>query len=60
MAMANGAKTFGEAYPGHFVLGVGVSHAPSVSAAVETGQMALAGRLPTSSTYTRSPDCTIV
>ncbi|HYI23637.1 MAG TPA: TIGR03620 family F420-dependent LLM class oxidoreductase [Candidatus Limnocylindrales bacterium] len=30
MAMANGAKTLGEAYPGRFVLGIGVSHAPSV------------------------------
>ncbi|MGZ8514454.1 MAG: TIGR03620 family F420-dependent LLM class oxidoreductase [Candidatus Limnocylindrales bacterium] len=31
MAMANGAKALGEAYPGRFVLGIGVSHAPSVS-----------------------------
>lgn len=31
MAMANGARTLGEAYPGRFVLGIGVSHAPSVS-----------------------------
>jgi probable F420-dependent oxidoreductase len=31
MAMANGAKTLGEAYPGRFVLGIGVSHAPSVA-----------------------------
>jgi len=31
MAMANAAKTLGEAYPGRFVLGVGVSHAPSVT-----------------------------
>ncbi len=30
MAMANGARTLGEAYPGRFVLGIGVSHAPSV------------------------------
>jgi probable F420-dependent oxidoreductase len=30
MAMANGAKGLGEAYPGRFVLGIGVSHAPSV------------------------------
>jgi probable F420-dependent oxidoreductase len=30
MAMANGAKALGEAYPGRFVLGIGVSHAPSV------------------------------
>jgi probable F420-dependent oxidoreductase len=30
MAMASGAKTLGEAYPGRFVLGIGVSHAPSV------------------------------
>jgi probable F420-dependent oxidoreductase len=30
MAMANGAKTLGEAYPGRLVLGIGVSHAPSV------------------------------
>jgi probable F420-dependent oxidoreductase len=32
MAMANGARALGEAYPGRFVLGVGVSHAPSVAA----------------------------
>jgi probable F420-dependent oxidoreductase len=31
MAMANGARTLGEAYPGRFVLGIGVSHAPSVA-----------------------------
>jgi probable F420-dependent oxidoreductase len=31
MAMANGAKSLGEAYPGRFVLGIGVSHAPSVA-----------------------------
>lgn len=31
MAMANGAKALGEAYPSRFVLGVGVSHAPSVA-----------------------------
>ena len=30
MAMANAARAIGEAYPGRFVLGVGVSHAPSV------------------------------
>lgn len=30
MAMASGAKALGEAYPGRFVLGIGVSHAPSV------------------------------
>ena len=30
MAMATGAKALGEAYPGRFVLGIGVSHAPSV------------------------------
>jgi len=30
MAMAAGAKALGEAYPGRFVLGIGVSHAPSV------------------------------
>src|SRR5579859_2613589 len=30
MAMANGARALGEAYPGRFVLGIGVSHAPSV------------------------------
>ncbi|HUG47758.1 MAG TPA: TIGR03620 family F420-dependent LLM class oxidoreductase [Candidatus Limnocylindria bacterium] len=30
MAMANGARALGEAYPGRFVLGMGVSHAPSV------------------------------
>ena len=32
MAMANGARTLGEAYPGRFVLGIGVSHAPAVTA----------------------------
>ena len=31
MAMATGAKALAEAYPGRFVLGIGVSHAPSVS-----------------------------
>ena len=30
MAMDSGAKTQGEQYPGRFVLGIGVSHAPSV------------------------------
>jgi probable F420-dependent oxidoreductase len=30
MAMASGAKTLGEEFPGRFVLGIGVSHAPSV------------------------------
>jgi probable F420-dependent oxidoreductase len=30
MSMANGARALGEAYPGRFVLGIGVSHAPSV------------------------------
>jgi probable F420-dependent oxidoreductase len=32
MAMANGARTLAEAFPGRFILGVGVSHAPSVAA----------------------------
>ena len=32
MAMANGARALAEAYPGRFLLGVGVSHAPSVAA----------------------------
>jgi len=31
LAMANGARALGEAYPGRFVLGRGVSHAPSVA-----------------------------
>jgi len=31
MAMANGARSLGEAHPGRFLLGVGVSHAPSVA-----------------------------
>jgi probable F420-dependent oxidoreductase len=31
MAMANGARTLAEAFPGRFVLGIGVSHAPSVA-----------------------------
>ena len=30
MAMANAARALGEAYPGRFVLGIGVSHKPSV------------------------------
>jgi probable F420-dependent oxidoreductase len=30
MAMAGGAKALAEAYPGRFVLGIGVSHGPSV------------------------------
>src|SRR5690242_1227725 len=30
MAMANGARSLAEAYAGRFVLGIGVSHAPSV------------------------------
>ena len=30
MAMVNGAKALADAYPGRFVLGIGVSHAPSV------------------------------
>jgi probable F420-dependent oxidoreductase len=32
MAMANGARTLAEAYPGRFLMGIGVSHAPSVAA----------------------------
>jgi probable F420-dependent oxidoreductase len=31
MAMANGARALGEAFPDRFVLGIGVSHAPSVA-----------------------------
>jgi probable F420-dependent oxidoreductase len=31
-AMANGGRTLAEAFPGRFILGVGVSHAPSVRA----------------------------
>ena len=31
MAMANGARSLADAYPGRFVLGIGVSHAPSVA-----------------------------
>jgi probable F420-dependent oxidoreductase len=31
MAMANGARALGEAHPGRFLLGIGVSHAPSVA-----------------------------
>ena len=31
MAMMNGARTLAEAYPGRFVLGIGVSHAPAVT-----------------------------
>jgi len=30
-AMANGGRTLAEAWPGRFILGVGVSHAPSVA-----------------------------
>jgi probable F420-dependent oxidoreductase len=32
MAMANGARALADAWPGRFVLGIGVSHAPSVGA----------------------------
>ena len=32
VAMANGAKTLIDAYPGRFLLGLGVSHAPAVAA----------------------------
>ena len=32
MAMVNGARALADAYPGRFVLGIGVSHAPSVAA----------------------------
>ena len=32
VAMANGARALGEAFPGRFVLGLGVSHAPAVGA----------------------------
>jgi probable F420-dependent oxidoreductase len=32
MATANGARTLSEQYPGRFVLGLGVSHAPAVAA----------------------------
>jgi probable F420-dependent oxidoreductase len=32
LAAANGARALAEAYPGRFVLGLGVSHAPSVAA----------------------------
>lgn len=31
MAAANGARTLADAYPGRFLLGIGVSHAPSVA-----------------------------
>ena len=31
MAMANGARTLAEAYPGRFILGLGVSHAATVA-----------------------------
>jgi probable F420-dependent oxidoreductase len=31
MAMANGARALGEAFPGRFVLGIGVGHAPSIA-----------------------------
>jgi probable F420-dependent oxidoreductase len=31
MAMINGARTLAEAYPGRFLLGIGVSHAPAVA-----------------------------
>jgi probable F420-dependent oxidoreductase len=31
MAMMNGARTLADAYPGRFVLGIGVSHAPAVT-----------------------------
>lgn len=31
MAMINGARTLAEAFPGRFILGIGVSHAPAVA-----------------------------
>jgi probable F420-dependent oxidoreductase len=31
MAMANGSRTLADAYPGRFLLGIGVSHGPAVS-----------------------------
>src|SRR4029077_11781533 len=31
MATANGTKALADAYPGRFLLGIGVSHAPSVA-----------------------------
>src|SRR5262245_59134217 len=31
MATANGSRTLADAYPGRFLLGIGVSHAPSVA-----------------------------
>jgi probable F420-dependent oxidoreductase len=31
MAMVNGGRALAEAYPGRFILGIGVSHAPSVA-----------------------------
>ena len=47
MGMANGAKALGEAYAGRFVLGIGVSHAPSV----ETRGSAYGKPLETMRTY---------
>jgi len=38
MAMINGARTLAEAYPGRFVLGIGVSHAPAVTTRGSTYQ----------------------
>ena len=35
-AAANGAATLGEAHPGRFLLGLGVSHAPLVSSSAAT------------------------
>jgi probable F420-dependent oxidoreductase len=32
VAMANGARTLGDAYPARFVLGIGISHAPMATA----------------------------
>lgn len=36
MAMANGARTLGEAYPGRFVLGIGISHNRIVASRAHT------------------------
>jgi len=41
VAMANGARTLGEAYPGRFLLGLGVSHAPAVASRGGTYQQPL-------------------
>ena len=54
MAMASGAATLAEAYPGRFVLGIGVSHAPSVAARGSPGRGARTPYVPVAPTSSRA------